>query len=412
MAIDKPPYKVLEEKLAGYREQGLFAMQAIEDRAPAATTDIGFLASSLDEKLVDLHDATRRYTIAGKADLMLRKRIANAIGQILEHDLSDAERDMVADIVTSLVRQAERDLRESISQRLCFMEEAPLEVVLQLAHDSIEVAQPVLEYSPVLTDMDLLYIIQSKSHEYWQAIARRKLLDSSVVEALVDVKEENTALNLLLNDSIELKTTALEAFAELTKYSDKLAEPLLRRKELPQKIAMDLFWHVSAQLRTHILKNFNIPKAKLDEALQDALEDFKDTAEGYHEPKPSKLMIDLATQYGRAGKISDAALIKTLRRGQVRFFVALMGERTGLSHETIHQIMRQVGGQGMAVACRAVKTQKENFVSLFLLSRSLTRGDRAVDALELRKAIKYYDALTEEMAVSILANTIIDASSN
>jgi uncharacterized protein (DUF2336 family) len=171
---------------------------------------------------------------------------------------------------------------------------------------------------------------------------------------------------------------------------------------------MDLFWHVSSGLRSQILKKFNIPKAKLDEALQDALEDFKDTAEGYREPKPSKLMIDLATQYGGADKISDAVLIKTLRRGQVSFFMALMGERTGLSYETIHQIMRQVGGQGMAVACRAVKVQKENFVSLFLLSRSLTRGDRAVDALELRKAIKYFDALSEEMAVSILANTIID----
>lgn len=409
MAIEEPPYRVLEKKLAAYREQGLVAMQALEDRQ-TTDSDIAFLASSLDEKLVDLHDAARRYTIAGKGDHRLRHRVANAIGQILEHDLTDSERDMVADIVTSLVRQAELDLRQSIAHRVCFMEGVPPEVVLQLAHDEFTVAEPVLEFSPVLTDMDLLYIIKSKPAEYWHAIARRKLLDVSVVDALVGVRDDSTAVNLLLNDAVELKTSALEAFAELTKYSDKLAEPLLRRKELPQKIAMDLFWHVAAPLRAHILKNFNIPKNKLDEALQDALEDFKDTSEGYHEPKPSKLMIDLAVQYGRADRISDAVLIKTLRRGQTRFFIALMAERTGLGFSTIHEIMRQVGGQGMAVACRAVKIQKENFVSLFLLSRSLTRGDRAVDALELRKAIKYYDALTEEMAVTILANTIIGAT--
>jgi hypothetical protein len=118
-------------------------------------------------------------------------------------------------------------------------------------------------------------------------------------------------------------------------------------------------------------------------------------------------MLDLAIQYGQVNRITDAMLIKTLRRGQVRFFVALMAERTGLSFDTVHEIMRQVGGQGMAIAARATGITKENFVSLFLLARSYTRGDKAVDAIELRKAVKYYNALTEDMATTIMANTII-----
>lgn len=402
------PHVIIEQKLATHRGLGAERMATILDQN--ADMEIGFSAISLDEKLVDLHDASKRYVLGGQQDDQLRTRVANTVGQILEHSLSANERAMVADIIMSLVRQAEIDLKESISERICMMDGIPEDVVLQLAHDTIQVAKPILEHSPVLSDMDLLYIIQSKSAEYWQAIARRKLLDVTVVDALVGCNDESTALCLLLNDSIELKISALEAFAELSKYSDSLAEPLLRREGLPQKIVMDLFWHVSADLREHILGNYNIPKEKLDEALHDALDDFTDTAAGLQDPKPSKLMVDLAEQYGRMDRITDAILIKTLRRGQVRFFVAMMSERTGLPHSTIHQIMRQVGGQGMAVACRATNVRKENFVSLFLLSRSLTRGDRAVDAIELRKAIRYYDAMTEDMATTILANTIISGT--
>lgn len=369
--------------------------------------DIGFTPASLDEMLVDLHDAQRRYNNADDEHTSLaRARIVQVVGDIAGASLTDNERRMAAEILLSLLRQAELDLRESLAERLCVLDTAPEELILHLAHDVITVAKPVLQYSHVLTETDLLYIIQSKGREYWQAIAERKLLNSSVVDALVDKRDEGTAMNLLLNDAVELKVTAIEVFAELVRYSDRLAEPLLARAELPRRLAMDLYWHVSQELRSQIVQRFDIPKETLDTALQDALADFSDTAGGTHALKPSVLMMDIARQYKRTNRITDAILIKTLRRGQTRFFVALMSERTGLDWETVYEIMRQVGGQGMAVACRAIGVTKENFLSLFLLSRSLIHADRAVDALELRKAIKYYDALTDVMATRIMTSSI------
>jgi uncharacterized protein (DUF2336 family) len=373
------------------------------------TLDICFAErASIDELLVDLHDAQRRYATSTRYKAtMNRQRVVHTVAQILETEVNPHEKTMVADVLMSLVRQAERDLRESLSERLCVINDAPEDLILYLAHDIISVAKPVLSYSPILTETDLLYIIQSKSPEYWQAIAQRKKLDSDVVDALVERKDEGTAVQLVNNDTIRLNITAIEAFAELSKYSESLAEPLLRRSELPKRIAMDLYWHVSAVLRSQINQSFNIPKEKLDEALQDALQDFSDTAHKTADPRPSALMMDLARQYSRLNRIDDAMLVKTLRRGHTRFFVALMAERSNLAPETIHEIMRQVGGQGMAVACKAIHVTKENFVSLFLLSRSLTRGECAVDAYELRKAIKYFDAISADFAASIMANTII-----
>lgn len=370
-------------------------------------TEISF-EPSLDEMLVDLHDAQRKYATSTRDKLSAsRQRVVQTAAQIIETNISDRERVMVGEILLSLVRQAERDLRESLSERLCVMEDVPEDVVLFLAHDIITVAKPMLNYSPVLTETDLLYIIQSKGREYWQAIAQRKLLDTAVVDALVDRNDEATAINLVLNDTVALTETAISAFAELSRYSEKLAEPLLRRKEVPQNVAMELYWHVSTALRTKIVTDFNIPKDKLNAALHDALQDFSDTAAGLEDPKPSALMVDLAKQYAKLERIDDTMLVKTLRRGQTRFFVALMAERSNLPATTIYELMRQLGGQGMAIACRAMGVAKENFVSLFLLSRSLTRTEQTVDALELRKAIRYFDAITQDFAASILADSII-----
>ncbi|MCB1539147.1 MAG: DUF2336 domain-containing protein [Alphaproteobacteria bacterium] len=369
----------------------------------------GKRVASLDEMLVDLHDAQRKYATADAEHAGLtRQRVVQTVGQILESDVSERDREMVADILLSLVRQAEKDLRESLSERLCMMEGVPEDLILFLAHDVINVAKPVLRHSPVLTAQDLLYIIQSKPCEYWQSIAQRKLLDDCVVDALVDRNDEATALNLILNDKIALRTRAVEAFSELSKYSDQIAEPLLRRKELPQRLAMELYWHVSGPLRQKITERFGAQKAKIDLAFADAIEDFQDTAHGVQNPRPSALMQDLAHQYGEKDRITDAILVQTLRRGQIRFFVALMAQRSGLKTDIVQEIMRQIGGQGMAVACKAMEVKKENFVSIFLLSRSLARGDIAVDALELRKAIKYYDALSADLAASILADSIIN----
>lgn len=363
---------------------------------------------SFDTLLVELHEAQNQFGHRSHAEQSLaRARVVEAVAALANAALTAEERDLVSDILLSLVRQAELDLRMSLSERLCAMDGVPEDLILFLAHDVIPVARPVLRYSELLTETDLLYIIQSKSAEYWQAIAQRRLLNETVVSALVEKRDEKTAHCLLLNERICFENSAMGIFSELSKYSTRLAEPLLARPEISQSIAMSMFWHVSQELRTDILKRFNIPKATLDAALGDALNDFSGAPFAPAlELYPTPLMIDLARQYKRLSRITDTILIKTLRRGQIRFFMALFSERTGLDYDTIHELLRQKGGQGMAVACRAIGVTKENFVSLFMISRTMVRSDDVIDAAELRKAIRYFDALTQVMATRILTGKI------
>jgi hypothetical protein len=60
----------------------------------------------------------------------------------------------------------------------------------------------------------------------------------------------------------------------------------------------------------------------------------------------------------------------------------------------------------LAVACRAKNISKENFVSLFLLTRTIARSSQAVTAEELKMAMRYYDGLTFKAAQDILKDSI------
>lgn len=369
---------------------------------------------SIDRILVDLHDQLIDYSQKDSADkdANTKERLVSQMASLVSTKMEPKDQELAADVMMSLMKQAEIDIRESLSDRLAFMDDVPSRVLHEFIHDVISVAEPVLSHSPCLSDMDLMYVIRSKPAQYWHAIARRRDLKVAMLDHLADTRDEKTASILLSNKAVTLHHRVLKTFTEMGRYSKSLAESLAYRDELPSDLAMEVYWHVSVKLRAHLEENFEIPKERLDAALQDILQDFSDTSGGLGDYQPTIMMIDLAKRYGRLNRISDTMLIKTLQRGQAKFFIALMAQRARLSHEQVFRMMGQVGGQGISIAAQACKINKENFVSLFLLSRSVSRGDRAVDAQELRVAIKNYDKLTPAKAAAIMVDVVKNGKTN
>ncbi|MDB5490479.1 MAG: hypothetical protein JWO78_328, partial [Micavibrio sp.] len=120
--------------------------------------------------LVRLYESQKLYSLASDETPAARAELTGAIAALLEKDLPVGERELVSDLLINLMRQAEKDLREALSERLSTMEHAPLRIVLHMANDEISIARPVLRHSPVLSDLDLMYIIKSKDASYWQEI--------------------------------------------------------------------------------------------------------------------------------------------------------------------------------------------------------------------------------------------------
>ncbi|MGH1376503.1 MAG: DUF2336 domain-containing protein [Alphaproteobacteria bacterium] len=348
-----------------------------------------------------LSDIQNLCELARDKDPSARAELARSVGYILEAEVSPRESEIIADILIGLLRQAEADVRYALSEQLSKIEDAPLRLILQLANDDIDIARPILVNSDVLGDMDLMYIIKSKTNEYWQTIATRDHLSDSVIDVLADTEDFDTALALAENEGIKLTDHALIILSDIAQGSDILAKPLLLREEVSQDIAVKLYKFVGEEIKSFIGENYNFDIQKVSKAVDDTVADLSDTSfQSGLEPEP--YMIDAAETFKEQGLLNVQMLLNTLRRGHMRSYIAQFSVYTGLSVKAVQEILSQSNGQGLAITSRAYGIEKHDFVSMFMLSSRIWNNGRLVETDDIKAAIGYYTKATPEIAMHIV----------
>jgi len=323
-----------------------------------------------------------------------RYKLASAIsGFFDEKDLSRTEQVLAADIVLNLVKQAALDLREALAERLSVQDNVPADVIVHLANDVISVARPVLQHSPVLTDAILIQIIASKNEDYWRSIAERSHLSSVVAYQLVDTGDPATVMNLIDNQRVALPKNCVKKMIRVAMKSEELQAPLLRRPEIDGDMAVDLYMCVSHALRQEITERFHMPPSVIETAMEMLVTELCMEAKGVQQTTLD--MMALARRFRERDEISPDLMIKTLRRGQKSFFIALFSEKTGLPPEAVVSLIQKDGGMPFVTACRSIGMMKSEFASIFLLSRGIRTGDKIVDQRELAMALKSYDSMKD-----------------
>ena len=323
-----------------------------------------------------------------------RFRLAQAVAQFFnEKTLSKTEQSLASEIMLNLILQAELDLREALAERLSVQANIPSEVVVYLANDVISVARPVLQHSPVLSDVDLVYIIASKGEEYWESIAKRERMGTVVTDKLIDTGNPKTILNLIDNQRVVLQKSSLKKLIKVSLKSESLQAPLLRRPEIDSDLAVGLYTCASQNLRREISERFKLPPAVIEASLEALIKELNQEAQGSQ--KVTHEMEALAGRFSERGEISPDIMIKTLRRGQSSFFIALFATEIGFTPEAVLKLIQKEGGRPFALACRSIGMMKSEFASIFLLSRGINTGDKIVDQRALAMALKYYDTIKE-----------------
>ena len=101
------------------------------------------------------------------------------------------------DVLTHMIARVETKARAELAKRLAPVDQAPNEVIRQLAHDDeIAVAGPVLSQSSRLTTADLVDIAEQKGQAHLLAIAGRSVIEQQVTEVLVDRGDRNVVHRL------------------------------------------------------------------------------------------------------------------------------------------------------------------------------------------------------------------------
>lgn len=356
--------------------------------------------------LVRLYDTHKLYTLAeDKGSSESRHELTTVITDLMTIKLSQKESELITDVLIALMKQAEKELKLALSERLSSMENAPLRMILSIANDEIDIAEPVLRNSPILHDLDLLYILQVKGVPHGRAIAQREGLSGEVIDMLAGTRDFEVAVNLCENDGINLTSRAFEIIAEMSREYTELEKPLLTREDLPQDIAGQLYQFVSDELKVMLQQRFGIGAEPIVIALQDITMELiaTRTQQEYHEVDTLKAY---AHTMQRRGELKLPGIVAALRRGQLTTFLAQFSVFTGLPTDTVKAMMRQESGKGLALACRALDMPKADFVSFYLLTdrfRSPTK--RVINHTELSRVMLMYDEIDPEEARRILKNS-------
>jgi uncharacterized protein (DUF2336 family) len=350
--------------------------------------------------LVRLHESQRLYTLARDKGPAARAEVTNAVAELLYIELSPRERELLTDVLIALTRQAERDLRSALAERLSVLDNVPLRLALHMANDEIGVAEPVLRKSTVLNDLDLIYIIKSKGRDYWQVIADRDKLSPHVVDILAGTKDPATAIVLSKNDRVCLTEHAISILGEMAKGDDAIARPLLARPEIPESLARALYTFVGTEIKAYLRTYYDIPDQAIEEAAEDIFVEFSDSSPSQF--MPSKHMVGAADKFAVLGMLNMQIMMETLQRGQIATFIAFFARYTGVSVKRIHDSLREACPKGLAVACRAFGVPKADFSRIYLMTNRMRSRDRIINQQDMMEVLAYFEKVNPEVARRIV----------
>src|SRR5690606_1630012 len=131
-------------------------------------------------------------------------------------------------------------------------------------------------------------------------------------------------------------------------------------------------------------------------SLEKLIQELSTEASGIRITTPE--MLALSRRLRERDAISADMMIKTLRRGQMGFFMALFSTRLNIMPDMARVMMQKDNGRPFVVACRSTGMLKSEFASIFLLSRGIRSGDKIVDQRELALALKHFDSLKAQEA--------------
>ncbi|MCA1909044.1 MAG: DUF2336 domain-containing protein [Magnetospirillum sp.] len=191
--------------------------------------------------------------LAADADDQVRASLAAKIARLapgLTAHEQDRLRRATYDALETLARDNIPKVREILAEALKDVANAPPDVIRRLARDAeIAVAAPVLQFSPVLTDEDLLEVINgSPIPGALAAICKRTLVNVRVADAIAATDDVDAITILLGNPSAQIREETLDRLVDRATDIEAWHQPLCRRPKLPAKTAAKLARFVAANL--------------------------------------------------------------------------------------------------------------------------------------------------------------------
>lgn len=217
------------------------------------------------------------------------------------------------------------DVRQALSARICVSEEVPLFILNRLAQDQIDIAGPVLAFSPYLTENCLIDLIANGTREHRMVIAQRADIGPGLAAALIEVSERDVIFELLRNKEADIVPSSLDKIVERYGFEGRVRSILLERRDLTTTMRLKLVEDLCDEFSKNVFVSrlVGVRRAKYitkKSRVNARLSIVRDCFEKDIEPLAEYLL--------QSKQITQGFLMSVLCVGNVEFFASAIGKLT------------------------------------------------------------------------------------
>lgn len=304
--------------------------------------------------IIAKNDATPQHAdllLTDDADEGVRSELAAKISALapgLSADEVDNLRRMTYEALEKLARDQAVKVRRVVAETLADMATAPPEVIRHLAEDTeLVVCAPVLENSPVLTDRDLIQIINlNPADGAISAISQRSTLPDEVMEEIFASNDTAAVAVLLGNASVSIKEDLLERICDKSRTVKTLQEPMIYRPQLPKAVALRLADFVADHLIKALLNRKDLDPAIAD-AVREEVSSRLDIAAEEEAASESETAYAKAKRMHDEGRLDPNMVNSALKAGQKEYAMAALAVLADLSMNAVESLVGSSSAKGL-----------------------------------------------------------------
>jgi uncharacterized protein (DUF2336 family) len=304
-------------------------------------------------------------------------------------DESDAanlmERTLFADILVRLYKHARQDVRQKLSAALAMADWAPASLVRELALDTIDIAEPIIAFCPVVNDDILIEVVRACGLEHRLCVAERPHIGEKVCGALIAVDDERVLSVLAENATARIDPDDFGLAMDMLRGSAEGLDTLVQRYDLPTKMVATAYALAGSQAR-QVIANRLPPRLerRLTSLTEMVTNDAADAA------VDGSIGADLSEAVRKSvrspsGKPTPGSLLAALMRGERAAFIRGLSQVLNLPTEGVGRKITSQDPEILALAARAahfdVSVVRTFYEQLAPKARGWTSADDRVVSL-------------------------------
>jgi uncharacterized protein (DUF2336 family) len=333
--------------------------------------------TEVSHALEDLNDAITRGSSESRA-----KALWHATDVLVEGEFDEDEIRIFGEVIGRLADEIEQVSRAELSRRLAHSNNAPSKVVQMLAFDdSIEVAGPVLQFSPRLDAKSLIDNIRTKSQPHLLAIARRPTVPVEVTDELVTRGNQEVVQSVAANDGARFSDFAFRQMIKRAETDAVLAERVGLRKEIPPQMFRQLVAKASDGVRRKLERErpelTAAIKASVTKASGELYSKFASGQESYLALKQA------VTEAHKAGRLNEKSILGYALAHKVEEAVIGLSLLCSLPPEVVEEALSRNNRDMILVLSKALEFSWDTAMALLFLGAENHRiASRELDDLK------------------------------